>query len=1141
MTAGRFRERHVIWAVAGILIAVIIATSIASAVFLREREIETWRRQLSVLSLVLSEQTYQTMSSSQLALDSLAERIQALGIESDAELRAKVGTEAMRRVLSDKVSVLPQLDVATIVDASGEIINFSRSFPAPAINVAERDFFQAQRDDSDIGLFVGLSVKSKVNGQWVFFLSRRLNDSRGRFMGLVLVGISVEKFMNFYARLGADLGEGAAISLYRSDFSVLTRWPPSDEIIGKKNLTGSSHLVVEEMKKTDDVIFTSVPRFSSWGLPTVRMAAVRVVDKFPLIINLTVTEEYLLANWRRTTRQIVALAAGSTIALLVAAIFLLRIARQRSHSTAMLRDLADQVPGMLFQFQLFPDGRTLFPYVNPRFLAWYGLQPDQPEIDGRLLFAQQHPEDADRLRASIQESARTLNPWHEEYRLVSADGDIRWRRGDAQPERLPDGSTLWHGYIADISAEKKAEERLHLAAGVFTHAREGITITSADGAIIDVNDAFTRITGYSRDEVLGRNPRLLSSGRQSKEFYVNLWRDLTEKGYWYGEIWNRRKNGETYPEMQTISAVRDDNGDIRHYLALFTDISAIKEHQNQLEYMAHFDALTGLPNRVLMADRLQQGMAHSQRRSQLLAVVYLDLDGFKTVNDNHGHEVGDQLLIALSGRMKQTLREGDTLARMGGDEFVAVLVDLADVAASVPMLERLLAAAASPVVVSELVLQVSATLGVAFYPQAQEVDADQLLRQSDQAMYQAKLAGKNRYHLFDAEHDSSVRGHHESLENIRRALVEREFVLYFQPKVNMRSGKVIGAEALIRWQHPQRGLLLPGVFLAVVEDHPLAIEIGEWVIGSALTQMAQWRKAGLDIPVSVNVGARQLQQADFVERLRVILLAHPQVRPGDLELEVLETSALEDVAQISQVIQACSELGVSFALDDFGTGYSSLSYLKRLPVALLKIDQSFVRDMLDNLDDLAIPEGVIGLAAAFRRRVIAEGVETVEHGALLLQLGCELAQGYGIARPMPAQEIPPWSAAWRPDAAWVNAPRASRDDLPLVYAAVEHRAWSVSIASYLRGERATAARLDQDQCRLGLWLNGEGLARFGAQPGFEAIAPLHSQVHALAAELCELQTRGGTQQALARLGELQGLRDNLLERLQVLMHGDLRN
>jgi len=572
--------------------------------------------------------------------------------------------------------------------------------------------------------------------------------------------------------------------------------------------------------------------------------------------------------------------------------------------------------------------------------------------------------------------------------------------------------------FTDITSLKLAQAKLHLAAGVFTHALEGIMITTADATIVDVNDAFTQITGYSHQEAVGQTPHILSSGRHDRPFFGAMWHALVASGHWRGEVWNRRKDGTVFAMLLTISAVKDTQGNTQHYVALFSDITALKEHHSQLERMAHFDALTHLPNRVLLADRLQQAMRQAKRRQQQLAVAYLDLDGFKAINDHHGHEVGDQVLIALTHRMKEALRVGDTMARLGGDEFVAVLIDLDDASASFPLLQRLLGLASLPVQLGDLSLQVSASLGVTFYPQAQDIDADQLLRQADQAMYQAKVAGKNRYCVFDAAQDSHIREHHESLKRIRLALERREFVLHYQPKVNMQSGKVTGAEALIRWQHPDKGLLAPAAFLPVIEDHPLTVEVGEWVIDAALHQVTLWRAAGLELPVSVNISGRQLQQADFVVRLQAILARHPDVNPSSLELEVLETTALDDMDQVSQVIDDCQAMGVKFALDDFGTGYSSLTYLKRLRVALLKIDQSFVRDMLDDPNDLAILQGVIGLAAAFKREVIAEGVETVAHGTALLHLGCELAQGYGIARPMPADQLPAWAATWQPAPEW---------------------------------------------------------------------------------------------------------------------------
>jgi diguanylate cyclase (GGDEF)-like protein/PAS domain S-box-containing protein len=684
--------------------------------------------------------------------------------------------------------------------------------------------------------------------------------------------------------------------------------------------------------------------------------------------------------------------------------------------------IASRVPGVLYQFRLRPDGKASFPYVSEAISSLYRqrLKPADVRDDASPVFALIHPDDLPAVTASIQQSAQRLTPWEQEYRICLDADTENWMHASAMPEREPDGAVLWHGFISDVTQRKLAEAKLTLAASVFGTAREGIMITDTTGAIIDVNRAFSLITGYDHDEVIGQNPRILRSGRQDKDFYKAMWRDLQDKGHWYGDVWNCRKNGDLYAEMLTISTVFDDHGKAQHYVAIFSDITEVKQHAQQLHHVAHFDALTNLPNRVLLADRLTQSMLQCERRGLKLAVLFLDLDGFKAINDSFGHDAGDHLLAVLANRMKLTLREGDTLARLGGDEFVAVLVDVANDAGLMPMLNRLLAAVAEPMVFNDARLQVTASLGVTFYPQESDIDADQLQRQADQAMYQAKLLGKNRYHIFDTEHDRSVRGHNESLEEIREALGSGQLTLFYQPKVNMRSGRLVGVEALIRWQHPSRGLLGPGLFLPVIENHALAVEVGEWVMHTALDQVQAWHAQGLDMAVSVNVGARQLQQRDFLARLQTILAQHPAVPSGRLELEVLETTALEDIGGVTHVIEQCRLMGVLFALDDFGTGYSSLNYLKRLPVARIKIDQSFVRDMLDDADDLAILQGVIGLAHAFRREVIAEGVETLAHGRALLQLGCELAQGYGIAKPMPGSELLLWSQRWQDDATWMR-------------------------------------------------------------------------------------------------------------------------
>lgn len=561
---------------------------------------------------------------------------------------------------------------------------------------------------------------------------------------------------------------------------------------------------------------------------------------------------------------------------------------------------------------------------------------------------------------------------------------------------------------------REAEAGLRLFANVFKYSHTGIMITDADRRVLEVNSAFTAMTGYTRDEVIGRAPaQLTATGRHDEAFYTELWRRTERDGHWRGEVWDRGKNGELFAELLTISSVRDGEGRVQNYVGQFTDITQLKRQQERLEQMAHFDALTQLPNRVLLADRLQQAMALARRQQRLLAVCYLDLDGFKAVNDALGHAAGDELLVKVAERLRATLRESDTLARLGGDEFVALLGGLNGVEEVETTLNRLLKVIAEPYKLeSAEVVTVSASIGVALFP-TDDVDPDSLLRHADQAMYASKQAGRNCYQLFDAELDRRARRCHEVRMRVEQALDAGEFRLYYQPQVNLRSGEVIGVEALIRWHRPDGALMPPGEFLPMVENTDFAIRLGDWVIGEALRQLDEWRGMGLRMNVSVNLSARHLQQSDFAERVAALLAIYPDIEPVQLELEVLETAALEDLERVSRSMAACRALGVSFAIDDFGTGYSSLSYLKRLPAESLKIDQSFVRDMLGDPDDLAIVRGVIGLAAAFRRRVVAEGVETAEHGRRLLELGCVLAQGYGIARAMPAAELPTWIGEYK--------------------------------------------------------------------------------------------------------------------------------
>lgn len=584
------------------------------------------------------------------------------------------------------------------------------------------------------------------------------------------------------------------------------------------------------------------------------------------------------------------------------------------------------------------------------------------------------------------------------------------------------------GFMAGFLRENKSAtlqmhylEDLELAAEVFDQSYEGILITDAKANIVDVNAAFERISGYSKAELLGNNPRINNSGRQGPEVYLLMWKDLLAKGFWQGEVWNQKKNGEIYAVTLSISAIYDSGNPrrVRNYLALFADITHIKDNESKLQHLAHYDVLTGLPNRLLLTERLASAMKQADNKASQLAVVYLDLDGFKGVNDEYGHDVGDQLLIELTRRMTKLIKDKDTLARIGGDEFVVVITQLAFNNDSKDLLNKLLEVTSNTIIINDQVLKVSASIGVSFYP-ADKVDAEQLLRHADQAMYVAKQEGKNCFRIFDPQVDQVIRDLSAHIKEIRQALIDNEFVLFYQPKINSRTNQLIGVEALIRWNHPQKGLLAPGQFLPAIKNHAIMLGVGRWVMKTAISQLDDWQQEKIACPISINMNSEFLQEDSFLGELSALLMAYPAVNPANLEVEVLETTAVEDFVKVSQALLGIRKLGLQISIDDFGTGYSSLSYLKHLPVNTLKIDQSFVRDLLDDPEDLAIVQGVISMASAFKLQVIAEGVETEQHGIRLLELGCEWVQGYGVSKPLPLDQLLKWLKDWEKEPKWLK-------------------------------------------------------------------------------------------------------------------------
>ena len=685
----------------------------------------------------------------------------------------------------------------------------------------------------------------------------------------------------------------------------------------------------------------------------------------------------------------------------------LRITSEALHeSQARYQQVFESVQEVIFQ----TDARGHWQLLNP---AWEDISGyPVAETLGRSFLDHLHPDD----REARREALRPLVERREDsctatLRLIRRDGRMRWI--DLAVHAIVDGDNRLvgtSGTLNDVTARVAAEDHLRLTASVFRHARESIIITDPESRILEVNDSFCALTGYSRGEVIGQNTRILRSDRHDDAFYAEMWNTLLANGVWQGETWNRKKNGDIFAQLGNISAVRNEAGQTTHYVGLFSDITELKENQRQLEHLAYHDSLTQLPNRSLLADRMQMALAQAKRNGTLAAVAYLDLDGFKPVNDRLGHDTGDRLLVEIARRLQASTRTGDTVARLGGDEFVLIYNGLEHADECEQVFKRLLATIAEPIVIDGNELRVTASIGVTLCP-LDGSDPDTLLRHADQAMYLAKQGGRNSYHLFNPERDRQLRAHRDAQIRVESALWAGELELHYQPKIDSLTDALIGVEALIRWKHPELGLRLPGEFLPAVSESSFEIELGNWVLATAVAQLDSWRAAGLATPMSVNISARHLAHPDFVPHLKHVLDAHPDVDPEQLQLEVLESATLGDMGHMADIMAACNALGVSFAIDDFGTGYGSLSSLRRLPVRSIKIDRSIIHNMLDDADDMATVQGMIGLASAFHREVIAEGVETPRHRQALLQLGCHLVQGHDIARPMPAARMQRWMRA----------------------------------------------------------------------------------------------------------------------------------
>ncbi|BAO28565.1 EAL domain-containing protein [Sulfuritalea hydrogenivorans] len=617
-----------------------------------------------------------------------------------------------------------------------------------------------------------------------------------------------------------------------------------------------------------------------------------------------------------------------------------------------------------------------------------------------------HPEDREQTLARIIAMLRAKEAdFKLSYRIVRPDGEIRHLEVHNHIVRDASGRTLrLIGADFDVTERKRTEERLRLTEQVFDHSPVAIVITDSENRIISVNESFVRISGYGESEVLGRDPKFLASGLHNAEFFERMWQALQEGDFWEGEVWDRRKTGEIYPKWMTINVVRDrEDAGRMHYVAIFSDITERKQAEEHIHHLAHHDPLTTLPNRMALEARLEQSIAEANRNQRSVAVMFLDLDRFKTINDTLGHHVGDLLLIEVARRLRQTVRSSDTVARHGGDEFVVVLpaLETPDVAAT--LAGNILKTLSEPYLIDGNTLHSTPSIGVSLYPQDGR-DVDTVMKYADTAMYHAKDMGRNGFQFFSPEMNRAAMERLDIERQLRDALKLDQFALHYQPRLD-RNGRVTGVEALIRWNRPGHGLQPPGRFIPIAEESDLIILIGEWVLATAAAQLVAWQKAGIEMPsVAINLSARQLRLAGLPGQIAAVL-QDSRLPAALLEFEVTETMAMENPERASRLLGELRDMGIALAIDDFGTGYSSLAYLKRLPFDHLKIDRSFVAGIAHDQNDVAIVRGTIALAHSLGLTVVAEGVETAEQLALLKSADCDEFQGFHFSRPLPADEL----------------------------------------------------------------------------------------------------------------------------------------
>ncbi|HEY0847261.1 MAG TPA: EAL domain-containing protein [Noviherbaspirillum sp.] len=660
-------------------------------------------------------------------------------------------------------------------------------------------------------------------------------------------------------------------------------------------------------------------------------------------------------------------------------------------------DLVNSIDGIMWE----ADPATFrFSFVSVQARRILGFNPEEWLAEG-FWEAHIHPEDRDRVVEYCRRKTRSGKNHEFEYRMLAKDGRTVWLKSLVSLAWRNGSPVALRGIMVDITARKQDENALRLSASVFENSTQGISITDANMRILKVNAAFCAMTGYSAEELIGRTHSILHSGRQDAIFYQSMWKSLNEKGCWSGEVWNRRKSGETYAEQLAITQVLDSNGNVTNYIGICCDMSHAKAAQDQIERLSMFDAMTGLPNRAFLHDRLDHALRRAEREAHRVAVLAIDLNRLAHINEVLGHHMGDRLLVSVADRLRSIMRDTDMITRHIGDEFVVIMEDVENARSAGIVAERVLAELSNAFQLDGHEVRVSASIGIGIFPEDGET-TQVLLKHTDVALHHAKDNGENNYQFFSEEMNLASLERLQIESSLRQAVQRNEFHLVYQPQVDLQSGFITGMEALVRWVHPELGMVSPARFIPIAEETGHIIDIGHWVLREACRQTKHWHELGYTgLQVAVNVSARQFRQDDFADQVMQVL-QETGLAPQFLELELTESMIMHRPERVISVMTQLRKLGVKFSIDDFGTGYSSLSQLKRFPIDKLKIDQSFTRDIGTDANGGAITCAIIALGNSMRLRVVAEGVETTDQQRFLVDNGCHSMQGYLFSRPVPA-------------------------------------------------------------------------------------------------------------------------------------------